>query len=121
MFAARRRRVANLENDVFMIREVGALTDLVALRAGSPESLENIFPSVFPRFPLISDHVRCQKRILRIILNFPMYSKFSQRLEISHKKSSLKTQSPKPRICLISLYILVHCIDFPLHCLYISL
>ena len=74
---------------------VGARMDLVALRAGSTESLENNFPLVFPRFALISDRFRCQKWILRIILSFPMYSKFSQRLKISQKKVSLKIKSLK--------------------------
>ena len=44
-------------------------TDLVALRAGSAESDENIFPLRFPPFSFIYGRFRCQKWILRIILH----------------------------------------------------
>ena len=53
---------------------------------------------VFHRFTLVSGRFSYQKWILRIILNIPVYSKFSQRLKISHKKSSLKNKSLKLRI-----------------------
>ena len=84
---------------------VNQCTDLVALRAGSFESHEKIFPTVFPRLSLIFSRFRCQKWILRIILNISTCSKKFQRLKISSTKLSLKIKSPKPRICLISLYI----------------